>query len=74
MMLMDIIVSNHFFLYLFILNILFLGTLLGEVLDQRYHVYGQLGKGVFSSVLLAHDTANNNMKVAIKVIRNNDTM
>ncbi|KAJ3178198.1 U4/U6 small nuclear ribonucleoprotein prp4 [Geranomyces variabilis] len=49
-------------------------VLLGEVLDERYHVYSVLGKGVFSSVLKASDTQNGDADVAIKLIRNNDTM
>ncbi|KAI9593919.1 kinase-like domain-containing protein [Syncephalis fuscata] len=48
--------------------------LLGEVLDKRYHVYSSLGKGVFSNVVLARDTVDGNTDVAIKIIRNNDTM
>ncbi|KAJ3117236.1 U4/U6 small nuclear ribonucleoprotein prp4 [Phlyctochytrium bullatum] len=49
-------------------------VILGEVLDDRYHVYANLGKGVFSSVVKAQDTKNNNIDVAIKIIRSNDTM
>ncbi|KAJ3127632.1 U4/U6 small nuclear ribonucleoprotein prp4 [Physocladia obscura] len=45
-----------------------------EVLDSRYHVYQNLGRGVFSSVVKARDTKNGDVDVAIKVIRNNDTM
>ncbi|KAI8058086.1 kinase-like domain-containing protein [Syncephalis plumigaleata] len=48
--------------------------ILGEVLDKRYHVYNNLGKGVFSNVVLARDTVDGNTDVAIKIIRNNDTM
>ncbi|KAJ3024319.1 UNVERIFIED_CONTAM: U4/U6 small nuclear ribonucleoprotein prp4 [Siphonaria sp. JEL0065] len=48
--------------------------ILGEVLDNRYHVYQILGRGVFSSVVKARDTKNGDVDVAIKVIRNNDTM
>ncbi|KAJ3220479.1 U4/U6 small nuclear ribonucleoprotein prp4 [Clydaea vesicula] len=47
---------------------------LGEILNDRYHVYSKLGKGVFSSVVRAKDTKNNNKDVAIKIIRNNETM
>ncbi|TPX58710.1 hypothetical protein PhCBS80983_g02971 [Powellomyces hirtus] len=49
-------------------------VILGEVLEDRYHVYSVLGKGVFSSVVKAQDTLNGNADVAIKLIRNNDTM
>lgn len=49
-------------------------TILGEVLDGRYHVYSHLGKGVFSTVVKAQDTKNGDKDVAIKLIRNNDTM
>ncbi|CAG8465721.1 12007_t:CDS:10 [Ambispora gerdemannii] len=48
-------------------------VLLGEILDSRYHVYSNLGKGVFSSVVRAKDNLEGN-DVAIKIIRNNDTM
>ena len=49
-------------------------VILGEMLDNRYHVYTNLGKGVFSTVVKAKDTKNNDREVAIKIIRNNDTM
>ncbi|KAJ3044801.1 U4/U6 small nuclear ribonucleoprotein prp4 [Rhizophlyctis rosea] len=49
-------------------------VILGEILDNRYHVYSNLGKGVFSSVVKAQDTKNGDQDVAIKIIRNNDTM
>jgi serine/threonine-protein kinase PRP4 len=57
---------------------------LGEVLNDRYHVYQVsmhadflpqvLGKGVFSSVVRAKDKSNNDVDVAIKIIRSNQTM
>ncbi|OQR72872.1 serine/threonine-protein kinase prp4-like, partial [Tropilaelaps mercedesae] len=47
---------------------------IGEVLDQRYEVYGYTGQGVFSSVVRGRDRARGNMEVAIKIIRNNDLM
>ena len=43
------------------------------MLDNRYHVHSNLGKGVFSSVVKAKDTKEC-IDVAIKIIRNNDTM
>lgn len=49
-------------------------VILGEVLDGRYHVFSNLGRGVFSSVVKAKDTLDNDKEVAIKIIRNNDTM
>ncbi|KAI8920408.1 kinase-like domain-containing protein [Entophlyctis helioformis] len=48
--------------------------ILGEKLDGRYHVYANLGKGVFSSVVKAQDSQNGDRDVAIKLIRNNDVM
>ncbi|CAG8434412.1 1372_t:CDS:10 [Diversispora eburnea] len=48
-------------------------VLLGEILDSRYHVYSHLGKGVFSSVVKAKDTKEEE-DVAIKIIRNNETI
>ncbi|KAJ3059069.1 U4/U6 small nuclear ribonucleoprotein prp4 [Quaeritorhiza haematococci] len=49
-------------------------VILGEVLDNRYHVYANLGRGVFSSVVRAKDTKDGDVDVAIKLIRSNDTM
>ncbi|KAJ1921408.1 U4/U6 small nuclear ribonucleoprotein prp4 [Mycoemilia scoparia] len=46
----------------------------GEVLDGRYKITTHLGKGVFSTVVKARDSKNNNVDVAIKIIRNNETM
>ena len=48
--------------------------ILGEVLDDRYHVYANLGRGVFSAVVKAQDTKDGDKDVAIKIIRNNDVM
>ena len=45
----------------------------GELLDSRYHVHSNLGKGIFSSVIRALDNRTNNV-VAIKIIRNNESM
>lgn len=48
-------------------------VILGELLDGRYQVQANLGKGMFSSVIRTTDTKTNELK-AIKVIRNNETM
>lgn len=55
---------------------------LGEVFNSRYQIKKTLGKGVFSTVLQAVDTKfpaeltkdKKEVKVAIKIIRNNDMM
>jgi serine/threonine-protein kinase PRP4 len=47
--------------------------ILGEQLDNRYHVQANLGKGMFSGVVRATDMTTNKL-VAIKLIRNNETM
>ncbi|KAI7859809.1 kinase-like domain-containing protein [Circinella umbellata] len=46
---------------------------LGEVLDNRYQTLSNLGRGVFSAVVKAKDVQTNE-EVAIKIIRNNETM
>lgn len=46
---------------------------LGELINGRYHVQQNLGKGMFSSVVRAMDSKTGTL-VAIKIIRNNDTM
>lgn len=48
-------------------------VILGELLDGRYHVQSNLGKGMFSGVVRAMDQKGNKL-VAIKMIRNNETM
>ena len=48
-------------------------VILGELLDNRYHVQSNLGKGMFSGVVRAKDQ-NTKSLVAIKIIRNNETM
>lgn len=48
-------------------------VVLGELLDGRYHVQSNLGKGMFSGVVRATDTVTSSL-VAIKLIRNNETM
>jgi len=47
--------------------------ILGELLDDRYHVQTNLGKGVFSAVVRALDTKTDRL-VAIKVIRKQESM
>uniref|UniRef100_A0A093VUJ9 Serine/threonine-protein kinase prp4 n=1 Tax=Talaromyces marneffei PM1 TaxID=1077442 RepID=A0A093VUJ9_TALMA len=46
---------------------------LGELINGRYHIHQNLGKGMFSSVVRATDSKTDKY-VAIKIIRNNDTM
>ncbi|KZZ95693.1 Protein kinase-like domain protein [Ascosphaera apis ARSEF 7405] len=48
-------------------------VMLGELINGRYHVTQNLGKGMFSSVVRAIDS-HTNKPVAVKIIRNNDTM
>ena len=48
-------------------------VILGELLVGRYHVQSNLGKGMFSGVVRATDQRNTKL-VAIKLIRNNETM
>lgn len=48
-------------------------VILGELLDGRYHVQANLGKGMFSGVVRAMDIKLQKL-VAIKIIRNNETM
>lgn len=48
-------------------------VILGELLDNRYHVQSNLGKGMFSGVVRATDQKTKRL-VAIKLIRNNKTM
>ena len=48
-------------------------VILGELLDGRYHVQSNLGKGMFSGVVRATDQITKRL-VAIKLIRNNETM
>jgi serine/threonine-protein kinase PRP4 len=46
---------------------------LGELINGRYHIHQNLGKGMFSSVVRATDSKTDKY-VAIKIIRRNDTM
>jgi serine/threonine-protein kinase PRP4 len=47
--------------------------ILGELLEGRYHVQLNLGRGMFSAVVRAMDEVTKKL-VAIKIIRANDTM
>jgi serine/threonine-protein kinase PRP4 len=47
--------------------------ILGELLNGRYHVQSNLGKGMFSGVVRAMDVTTKKL-VAIKLIRSNETM
>ena len=47
--------------------------ILGELLEGRYHVQLNLGKGMFSGVVRAMDQSAHKL-VAIKIIRSNETM
>lgn len=47
---------------------------IGEVLDERYTVFGYTGQGVFSNVVRARDSSRSNQEVAIKIIRSNEIM
>ena len=46
---------------------------IGEVLEGRYKILGTSGRGVFSTVLICEDQKEG-CRVAIKVIKTNDTM
>lgn len=48
-------------------------VILGELLNGRYHVQSNLGRGMFSGVVRATDKVKDKL-VAIKLIRNNETM
>lgn len=47
--------------------------ILGELLDGRYAVQQQIGKGTFATVVRAQDTKTGNI-VAVKIACNNETM
>ena len=46
----------------------------GELLDERYIVRSNLGRGMFSSVVRADDTKDKRGTVAIKIVRNSEMM
>ena len=48
-------------------------TILGELIENRYSVTQNLGRGMFSSVVRAEDSKIK-QSVAIKIVRNNETM
>ncbi|KAL8685546.1 MAG: hypothetical protein Q9218_007694 [Villophora microphyllina] len=48
-------------------------VILGELLDGRYHVQSNLGKGMFSAVVRVTDQKTGKL-AAIKIIRNNESM
>ncbi|KAL8987223.1 MAG: hypothetical protein Q9177_003550 [Variospora cf. flavescens] len=48
-------------------------VILGELLDNRYHVQSNLGRGMFSGVVRATDQKTGEL-AAIKIIRNNESM
>ncbi|KAL8795502.1 MAG: hypothetical protein Q9195_002091 [Heterodermia aff. obscurata] len=48
-------------------------VILGELLENRYHIRSNLGKGMFSGVVRATDQKTSRL-VAVKIIRNNETM
>ena len=48
-------------------------TILGELIDERYSVTDNLGRGMFASVIRATDSKSNK-PVAIKIVRNNESM
>jgi hypothetical protein len=56
------------------IKFLIVGVRIGEVLDNRYRVYGYTGSGVFGNVVRATDLKKKDQNVAIKIIRNNDVM
>jgi serine/threonine-protein kinase PRP4 len=49
-------------------------VVIGELLNNRYVVQSNLGKGMFSGVVRALDNARGGRPVAIKILRNNDAM
>ena len=49
-------------------------VILGELLNKRYIVQANLGKGMFSGVVRCIDNEANGKEVAIKILRNNEAM
>lgn len=51
------------------------GVHIGEVLNNRFEVFGFTGQGVFSNVVRAREeVGGSSTEVAIKIIRNNELM
>ena len=65
-------------MYLFLIFLFwYLDHRFGEVFDGRYEIVAAHGKGVFSTVVRARDLnagIDEPEEVAIKIIRNNETM
>ena len=54
---------------------MYVGVHIGEMLNDRYEVFGFTGQGVFSNVVRArNETSGKSVEVAIKIIRNNELM
>jgi serine/threonine-protein kinase PRP4 len=49
-------------------------VVIGELLNNRYVVQSNLGKGMFSGVVRALDNSRGGKPVAIKILRNNEAM
>jgi len=49
-------------------------TRIGELIADRYRTMGEVGKGVFSTVIKCIDTKRHDQHVVLKIIRNNDVM
>lgn len=47
---------------------------IGETISNQYSIYSSTGQGMFSNVVRARDTKNQNREVAIKIIRNNESL
>lgn len=50
------------------------GVKMGEILKNRYEIFGYTGQGVFSNVVRARDLKEAERPVAIKILRNNELM
>lgn len=71
----DTTVSRLFRIPQLCTNGFLLGAHIGEMLHDRYEVFGFTGQGVFSNVVRARTVSNGKTsEVAIKIIRNNQLM